>query len=152
MSDRSEIQALINEYTYRLDRGEFDRFGELFEKGEWYLSGDESTFALSGKVEVAEWLRANMHTYDNGSLNTKHATVNVTIDVEEGAETASAQMYLIVFQGVPPEFPLQCIFCGRYEDEYVKDEGAWRFAKRTIFSDVVGEIRFHAKAWGTKEA
>ena len=153
MSDRSEIQALIHEYTYRLDRGEFDRFGELFEKGEWRLAGDDgNTFALKGKDQTAEWLRANIRTYDKGSLNTKHLIGNVTIDVADGGDTASAQMYLLVFQGVPPEFPLQCIYSGRYEDEYINEGGAWRFAKRTIYTDIAGELRHHNRNWVDSEA
>jgi hypothetical protein len=48
-----------------------------------------------------------------------------------------------VFQAVPPDFPLQAIFAGHYQDRFEKTAGAWHFVERKISPDLVGDLRRH---------
>ena len=41
--------------------------------------------------------------------------------------------------------PLQPIVTGRYRDRFARVDGAWRFARRHIIVDHVGEVRDHLK-------
>lgn len=149
MDDRSHIENLIYEYTYRLDGGDFAAVGELFADGDWVLPAEtdfgEGGLVLHGADRVREWLHANIWVY-GGSPMTNHVTTNVAIELGEGGETASARSYLTVFQGVPPDFPLQVIFCGRYLDEFARTDGAWRFTRRAIVAASVGDMSAHVRS------
>ena len=146
MDDRAAIERLIYEYTYRLDGADLDPWGELFADADWAIAaGFESDqgILLHGAKPVADWGRANLKVHEDGTLRTKHVTTNVTIDITPDGERASALMYLTVFQAVPPHFPLQAVFSGRYEDEFVKDAGEWRYERRLIHADAVGDLSEH---------
>jgi 3-phenylpropionate/cinnamic acid dioxygenase small subunit len=146
--DRWQIQALINEYAYTLDSGDFEGNAALFADADRFgvdpLTGEEFG-RTRGAVEFEKQQRATMHTYENGSPRTKHVITNVTIDVDEGGRTATARAYLTVFQGVPSRLPLQAIFSGRYENRFAKRErdGAWYFTEQKVHSDFVGDIGLH---------
>jgi hypothetical protein len=84
----------------------------------------------------------NVIEYD-GKIHTKHVMSNVQIDVGSSGEKASAQCYITVFQAVPPEFPLQAIFIGHYYDSFEKVDSAWRFVRREISPDLLGDLSFH---------
>lgn len=146
MDDRAEIEALIFEYTYRLDAGDFAGFAELFEHGEWAMEGQDEAFVLSGTDEIVPWLEANVKSYGDAGLRTRHVTTNVTVRIAADSESASARSYLVLFQAVEPELPLSPIYLGHYEDEFVKDNGDWRFARRLICTDSVGDMSHHT-AW-----
>jgi hypothetical protein len=47
---------------------------------------------------------------------------------------------------VAPDFPLQAIACGRYEDAFERTAGRWRFADRLIVLDLVGDLSHHLRA------
>ena len=68
---------------------------------------------------------------------------NVQIDIDASGEKATAQSYITVFQAVPPDFPLQAIFIGHYYDSFVKVDSGWRFARREISPDLLGDLSFH---------
>jgi hypothetical protein len=68
---------------------------------------------------------------------------NVQIDIDESGEKARAQSYITVFQTIPPDFPLQAIFIGHYYDNFEKVASAWRFARREISPDLLGDLSFH---------
>jgi hypothetical protein len=143
MDDRSQIEQLIYEYTFRLDGGDFEGFGELFADAEWGLLADGLIgFSLRGTEEVTAWVRENIRVYD-GLPMTSHVTTNVIVDVDGGGESASARSYLTVFQGVPSDFPLQVIFTGGYRDTFAKRGGVWRFNTRLIVPRCVGDMSAH---------
>jgi len=48
-----------------------------------------------------------------------------------------------VLQGVPPDFPLQPIFIGHYYDSFEKATSGWRFVRREISPDLIGDLSFH---------
>jgi hypothetical protein len=141
MSDSKEqILNLMNEYCYRIDTGDLEGFAALFEDAVFHVLGDPSG-GQKGAAEVLEMLR-NVTLYD-GKPHSKHVLSNVTIEVDETANTAKAQSYITVFQAVPPDFPLQAIFIGHYHDDFVRIEDGWRFERRTISPDLVGDLSFH---------
>ncbi len=133
MDDRGAIENLVYRYTHLLDNGDWDAFGDLFVEGEWVLPstdfGHDET--LRG-AEVTAWMHAHIHRYEDGTPKTNHITTNVHVEVDPASGTAEGSSYLTVFQAVPPDFPLQAIFCGRYRDTFVRGANGWRFGRRTI--------------------
>ena len=141
MSDsRQHIENLMNEYCYRIDGGDLEGFAALFENAVFHVLGDPSG-GQNGSAEVLEMLQ-NVTLYEGKPLS-KHVLSNVTIEVDEDQGTATAQSYITVFQAVPPDFPLQAIFLGHYHDLFVRTEAGWRFSKRSISPDLIGDLSFH---------
>jgi len=141
MSEAKEaVLRLMNEYCYRIDAGDKAGFAELFEHGTFVLQGDPG----GGDTGTAAMLKMleNVILYD-GKIHAKHVMSNVQIDVDPSGEKASAQSYITVFQAVPPDFPLQAIFIGHYYDSFEKVDSVWRFTRREISPDLIGDLSFH---------
>jgi hypothetical protein len=68
---------------------------------------------------------------------------NVQIDVGADGARATACCYIVVFQAVPPSFPLQPIFAGHYADRFEKRGAAWHFVERNISPDLIGDLSRH---------
>ncbi len=135
------ILRLMNDYCYRIDAGDLAGFADLFRHGTWRRAQDDPAADAAGAAAVREALDSVI-LYD-GKPRTKHVMSNVQIDVQAGGERARAQCYILVFQAVPPDFPLQPIFAGHYHDEFERVDGTWRFLLRAIAPDLVGDLSRH---------
>jgi hypothetical protein len=137
--DRNQILGLMNEYCYSVDRGDLKAFAALFEHGSFEIIGDPGG-PLHGSQAVLAMLR-NVTLY-GGKTHTKHVMSNVQIEVDATGAAATAQCYITVFQGLP-DFPLQPIFIGHYFDDFERVAGRWRFRRRRISPDLVGDLSRH---------
>ena len=142
MSAKDEIMSLLNRYCYTVDTGNLEGFIELYENAEWYVEGSEPN---RGGKEIMDNVISNIILYEDGTPKTRHITANVELDIDEQAGTASGQRYITVMQQTD-SFPLQPIFSGHYFDEFVKEDGTWRFAKTVIRHPLVGDMSVHMKA------
>ena len=141
MSDAMhEIRRLLNEYCYSIDRGDLDGFADLFANGSFEVIGDPAGPAVG--AEAVRRVLDNVTLYD-GKTHTKHVLSNVLIDVSEDGETAVAESYITLYQGLPPDFPLQAIFIGHYHDCFERARGEWQFASRRISPDLIGDLSRH---------
>ena len=130
----------MNEYCYAIDRGDLDGFANLFANGSLEIIGDPGG-PMRGSEAVRRMLD-NVTLYD-GKPNTKHVMSNLQIDVDEGAHRAVAECYITVYQALPPDFPLQPIFLGHYQDNFEEIDRTWRFSNRRISPDLIGDISRH---------
>ena len=130
----------MNEYCYRIDLGDIDGFAALFAFGSFGIKGDPAG-PCNGMEAMIEMLQ-NVILYDD-KPQTKHVMSNVQIDVADDASEATAQCYIIVFQSLPPDFPMQPIFGGHYYDRFVKTVDGWVFASREISADLLGDLSRH---------
>jgi len=137
--DRNEILRLMNEYCYSVDRGDLEGFAALFAHGSFEIIGDPGG-PLHGSDAVLGMLR-NVTLYD-GKTHTKHVMSNVQIDVDAAKVSAKAQSYITLFQALP-DFPLQPIFIGHYFDDFERVGGRWRFRRRRISPDLIGDLSRH---------
>ena len=140
MSSREEILHLMNRYGFTIDTGDLEGFAELFEHGEWGMEGGEP---FVGKEHFLQGL-SNVIIYEDGTPRTKHVTANVDLDIDEESGTATSQSYVTVFRQTDT-FPLQAIFSGHYFDDFERVDGAWRFKKRHIKHQLVGNMSAHLK-------
>ncbi len=138
---RTEIEALLFGYAERLDAGDLDGVGELFEHAR-YGSG-EGELPLSG-AEVAEINKHLVILYEDGTPRTRHVTTNLILDIDEAAGTAASRSTFTVFQQAPGA-GLEAIVAGRYHDRFERAGGAWRFSERRIFVDLVGDLSRHLR-------
>ncbi len=142
MNSEAEINTLLNEYAYRVDTGDLDGFLDLFEAGEWSVEG--STIS-HGRQELFDNVISNIIIYPDGTPKTRHVTANISLQIDEATGSASGQRYVTVLQQTD-KLPLQTIFSGHYFDEFVKDNGRWRFAKTTVRHPLVGDMSAHLTA------
>jgi 3-phenylpropionate/cinnamic acid dioxygenase small subunit len=138
-SGERDIENLIATYAFLVDDGDFDGLGALLDQCDFTL-GDGP--AIRGKDAIAKFAREALRVYEDGTPRTRHVTTNIIIEVDEEAGAAQSRSYYTVFQAVPG-FPLQPIACGRYRDRFVRDGGKWRFAQRSVRTDLVGDVSRH---------
>ena len=131
-----QITDMMFRYAELFDTGGFDEFAALFEHGKWHK-------AEAGAAAARAWIDENVQLYD-GLTRTKHVTTNVVVDVDETAGTAEATAYVTIFQALP-DFPLQPIFAGRYQDRLTRIDGRWWWVQRSVVGDLYGDISRHVK-------
>jgi SnoaL-like domain len=138
-TDLVDITALIHAYARRLDAGDLDGVAALFEHSTWRSALTEAV--LRGTDEVRA-VYNGVRLYD-GIPRTKHLITNLSIDVAAAADTAAAECYFTVLQGVVPGEPIQIILSGQYADCFERADGRWRFSDRLIVVDLTGDQRRH---------
>jgi len=134
--DNHDLTSMMFRYCELFDTAEFDAFAALFEHGEWHRAGP-------GAPAARQWIEENIYLYD-GLPQTKHVSTNVIVDVAADRASATGSAYVTIFQALP-ELPLQPIFSGRYEDQFVRAEHGWQWARREIFGDLYGDLTRHVK-------
>jgi 3-phenylpropionate/cinnamic acid dioxygenase small subunit len=132
----TQISNLMFRYAELFDTGRFDEFAALFEHGQWHK-------AAPGVAATRQWIEDNVQLYDDRP-RTKHVTTNVVVDVDEAAGTATASAYVTIFQALP-DFPLQPIFSGRYQDRLTRIDGQWWWTERHVIGDLYGDISRHVR-------
>jgi ketosteroid isomerase-like protein len=135
------IANLVYSYAERIDAGDFEGVAELFTHAQ--ITADSADFAPSGKDEVQAMYEASTRRYeDDGTPKTKHVTTNLIVEYD-GGDTAHARSYYTVMQAVPGSLALQPVISGRYRDWFERVDGAWRFTRRHMIVDLVGDLSQH---------
>ena len=137
--ERAAIERLIFGYAERIDAGDLDGVAALFADAVYRSEGGGR---YEGAAAVRAILQRMVRLHEDGTPRTKHVTTNVVVEVDVAAGTAAARSYFTVFQATA-RIPLQPIVAGRYHDRFVRTDGAWRFADRLIFMDLIGELSDH---------
>ena len=137
---RREIERLMYLYADLQDRGDFDAVADLFEYGV-FVRGDGREFRWK---ELAEHRKRVNVLHEGGTPGTRHVTTNVTIDVDEASDAATADSYYMVVQS-SPSMPMQVIVAGRYADRFERVDGQWRFTYRRSFTDLYGRMDEHRR-------
>jgi ketosteroid isomerase-like protein len=137
--DRAEISALVHAYAAKLDAGDLDGVAALFDHATWRSAADGTV--LRGRDQVRRvYDRVRLY---GGTPRTTHLITNLDVEVDPGADVASAQCAFTVLQGVVPGEPIQVILTGRYVDRFERVGGRWRFADRLFVADLVGDQSRH---------
>ena len=139
---RDAISKLILTYAERVDLGDFEGVGELFEHSTYRSALGDEVVSYTGSDAVQSTMEQMVRRYDDGTPRTKHVTTNLIIEVDDGAGAATAKSYFTVLQQVG-DLPLQVIIAGRYHDRFERVGGEWQFADRLIYSDLIGDLSQH---------
>lgn len=139
--DHFAISDLVYRYAERIDAGDFAGLADLLAHAE--LVGEGMAPVRGRDAVLAMYERTARRYPDDGTPKTKHVTTNLRVLVDPGGERAAARSYFTVFQAVPGELALQPVIAGRYEDEFERVDGEWRFARRHFTADLVGDLSKH---------
>jgi 3-phenylpropionate/cinnamic acid dioxygenase small subunit len=143
-SDYLQITNILHRYAHLMDQADFEGVGQLFAHADVYMPGDAGTFRKDpgGLTELfRRWTRVYP---DTGTLRTRHITTNLILE-DDGPGRAKARCYVLVVQATP-NFPLQPVIAGTYEDRFERVDGVWRFAeRREEFKnfELVGDLSAH---------
>jgi len=141
LEDREEIRQLLKDYGRFLDQRDFASFSQLFAEkdGEW-IGG-------MGKAKGPQAIRKLME--DTIGKNTEkisapnfHLFTNEIIHVN-GDQAAATTKWIFVVQS-QTNTP-QPLYLGHYEDSLIRENGRWKFLRRTVYADIPGDSTLSKK-------
>ncbi|MFT4614598.1 MAG: 3-phenylpropionate/cinnamic acid dioxygenase small subunit [Bacteroidia bacterium] len=141
MEDSRQIENLIYRYAESIDNGNLEDVAELFRNAT--IFSPAHNVSRTGYDEVLQMyqLSCRLHEPSDTPL-TKHLTTNVIIEVSQGGDSATARSYYTVIQATH-SLPLQPIISGRYRDSFIKEAGTWRFTRREMVVELIGDCSEH---------
>ena len=133
-ADKEEIQNVLLEYGRALDARDFAAYSGLFASdGEW-VGGFGS---VKGPANIKAFMEKNMGTNGNATHN-YHLLSNFVITVAGDTATAWSRWAFVQPQQSGGATIAQA---GRYDDTFVRENGVWKFKKRTASNDTGGPAR-----------
>jgi uncharacterized protein (TIGR02246 family) len=132
LEDERDIRALIVRYAQCLDARDHSGYARLFARdGRWSGRMGEAT----GPQAIEEMLIGAFGPTPADFRNTRNFHLMSNIIVELDGDAARAESRLVYFARSEAARPVP-ILAGRYFDEFVREDGRWRFQSR----EVLGEI------------
>lgn len=128
-ADRAAIHALLMAYGSTLDSRDFDGFGKLFGTDGVYVAFGGRT--AKGGAAAADMMRHLFASMANPAREPNfHLFFNevVTFDGPDHAHATSMSLWMI---NGPDKRPIPAL-AGRYDDDLVRKDGHWIFARRTL--------------------
>lgn len=139
-----EIRRIVLAYPEMIDRGDLDGVARLFDGAKMCtMDASEDDVPILGAADVRRMYAAVIF-YDDGLPHTRHLITNLDICFSEDGKAATSRSHYSVLQGLP-DFPLQVIITGRYEDTFAFDGTAWTLRVRREAADIVGDLSRHVK-------
>jgi ketosteroid isomerase-like protein len=125
--DKEEIENVLLEYGRSLDSRDFATYSSLFAAdGEW-VGGFG---AVKGPANIKAFMEKNMGTGGNTTKN-YHLLSNFVITVNGDTATAWSRWAFVQ----PGERGAAIAQAGRYDDNFVRENGVWKFKKRQASND-----------------
>jgi hypothetical protein len=133
LEDSKAIKRLQRAYGYYLDHGLADELVELFAERGTVEIGQSGVYV--GKPRVAEYYRYLLGDgIDAGVLNT-HTIIQGVVHVAEDGQSANGRWRALMLLGEHGQSATWAE--GPYENEYVREDGVWKFAKVHWYGTVV---------------
>src|SRR5688572_12293647 len=131
LEDREAIRALILAYGTAHDHRDYRTFANLFaSNGEW-VGGLGSAKGPQAIFELMD--RTIGHDPKPNGSGTYHVMTNDQIKID-GDRAAATTKWLYVTPGETNTPTL--VFLGRYLDEFVRENGEWKFLRREAPADI----------------
>ena len=129
LEDIEEIRTVLLDYGRFLDSRDLAAYSRLFATdGEW-VGGFGSA---KGPAGILEFMQKNLGTGPNRN-NSYHILSNFEIEVKGDTATAWSRWTFIVPAADGKPVISQA---GRYDDTLVRENGRWRFKRRTASNDI----------------
>jgi hypothetical protein len=140
LPDAVAVTNLLYRYAELIDAGDYEGIGAHLAHA--VITTDGSTDEIQGADAIAGMYHASTRKYENGTPLTKHVITNPIVEIADDGFRATCRSYYTVFQKVDGT-PLQPVIAGHYRDEFAKVDGAWRFTRRHMGIDLIGDLSRH---------
>lgn len=126
LEDREEIRRLIIRYGEYLDARDYAGYASLFaSNGKWTGGFGSAT----GPAEIQAMLEKNLGKPEPGFVNKSNFHLVTTEVVDVNGDKATARSRYLFVTGADNK-PVPAL-AGRYVDEFVRENGAWKIFRRT---------------------
>jgi len=127
LEDRAAIHDLFTRYCCALDNGEIETVVACF-TADAVLKSPVIDIKGHGEIRAFAGRFAAQRT---AGTQFRHLVTNIAAAIDGPRATATAYLLVLISKDgshrtLPP---------GRYECDLVKEDGAWRFSRRTVFHD-----------------
>ena len=127
LEDKEQITQLLIDYGRHLDSRDLAAYASLFATdGEWV--GGFGT--VKGRTEIKSFMEKSLGTGPNRN-NSFHIMSNFAITVKGDTATAWSRWTFVT----PGANGATIAQAGRYDDTFVRENGAWKFKKRVASND-----------------
>ena len=135
--DRQQILDLISTYSQTYDAKDIDGFLLLFTKDcAWEVvpkGATQPTVRAANREELRALASQRLAMLQQNGIQSRHYQTNTVLSAHADGQVEGSTMLNLVWQ-VPGEKPYT-VTTGIYRDLFVKTEGGWQFAKRTLLMD-----------------
>ena len=132
LEDREAIRRLLMDYGRFLDQRNFVAFSQLFseKEGEWIGGMGRA----KGSQAVLKLMEDSIGKDSKGiSAPNYHLFSNEMISVD-GDQAKALTKWMFIVQGETGR--PQPFYLGHYEDTIVRENGHWKFLRRTVYGDI----------------
>jgi uncharacterized protein (TIGR02246 family) len=139
--DRSQVENLIARYLFALDWRDADAYAATFaENGVLdfaggQLKGRKAIHDMIAGLTAREKAAAAKDPSSKPPPRKRHFVTNIVFDV--AGNTAKGKAYWTQVSNATSDGKPVIAEYGHYEDELVKIQGQWLFAKRTVFNETL---------------
>ena len=141
LSSHTQITNLLGRYAELIDAGDLEGAAHLFDHARVRMLGVGGDGTVDSAQLLESW-KVFIVLYPDGTPRTKHVITNPIVDVADDGLTGTCRSYYTVFQKAGDE-PLRPIINGHYRDEFEKVDGQWRFSRRHMGVDHIGDLSLH---------
>ena len=126
LEDEKAIREVLVQYGEFLDARDYAAYSRLFARdGVW--TGGFGRF--TGPAAIEAMLVENLGAPEPGFVNTNSFHLITTAVVDVQGDTATARSRYLFFTASDEGRP-NPLLAGRYEDEFVREDGAWKIRRR----------------------
>ena len=135
VEDRLALVDLIAEYAYMWDGRDADGWSNLFIEDAIWEMHDSGSARTEVTLRTRSEIRAAAVSAfaDRVGVRACHHQDN-TLITEMGHDSAHARTMFLVTQQRADEVTPRMILSGVYEDDFVRTDAGWRFAKRVAYT------------------
>jgi 3-phenylpropionate/cinnamic acid dioxygenase small subunit len=129
--DRATLHDVYARYAHAFDGADAETWAGLF--------AADGRFAPPGVPEVVgtDALRTFVEARAGDAPGMRHVMSNVLVEATDGGARGSAYFFCLRLSD-DGKFRLRNF--GRYDDEFVREGGAWKIASRTVVSELAADL------------
>lgn len=138
LTDGDHIRNLLGAYCRRIDAGDFEGVGQMFERA--VLADEHGNELARGAESIAEFYASTTRRHGDGTPRTKHVVAGTVLEPMADGSVVARSSYLVLM--ATDDLPLQPIITGGYVDTFAPD-GGWHFTERRFHVDQMGDLSHH---------
>ena len=135
---RLEIEALIAEFAWRIDRGDPATVADLFTPDGRYGRNSGERSVGRDAIRAAYAARAGRRA-GAGVRTARHLFTNLRLERLDAESAAGSCILLLFAADGPPPHPATPLLVQDYDDTYRRIGGRWLFASRSVTKIFAGD-------------